>query len=153
MTGHNYGAKQYSRIRTIYSTGLLISAGLMLIVGIVVSLAPELFAAVFARSPQVLSCSSDALRILAPGYLFGGVFLCTVSSFNGLGLGKYQLYATLLRLFVLVLPLAFLGSRFWNLNGVWSGMLLANLIHAIVMLLWFRSLFNKKLVKGKIVTL
>lgn len=153
MTGHNYGARNFRRIRTIYFTGIKIATGMMFLVGVIVSLAPTLFAAVFARSPQVLAASANALRIMAPGYMFNGIYMCTISSFQGLGLGKYQFVATLLRMFIFILPLAYFGSLLWGLNGVWAGILLANFCIALVMLIWYRHLYHQKLVKGKIQTL
>ncbi len=153
MTGHNYGAGNYERIKTIYFTAIKMAFSLMFLVGLVVSLAPAGFAAVFARSKEVLHITATALRIMAPGYMFNGIFMCTVSSFQGIGLGKLQLLATLIRLFGLILPLALLGSLLAGLPGVWSGILIANIILAFVMLMWYRHLYYQRLVKGKIKTL
>lgn len=153
MTGHNYGARKFPRIRRIYFTGLKIAVGMMCVVGLIISMDPSVFAGLFAQTPSVSDITSRALRILAPGYLFNGVFLCTVSSFQGLGLGSYQLNATLLRMFGLILPLAYLGSRFLSLTGVWTGILIANVVLAGIMLYWYRHLYMQKLIQGKIKTL
>ncbi len=153
MTGHNYGAQKYERIRKIYFTGLKIAMALMFLVSLLISIAPVLFAGVFAQSAEVLGITADALRIMAPGYLFNGIFMCTITSFQGLGLGKSQLIATLLRMFGLMLPLAYFGARYFSLNGVWAGILLSNVLIAGVMLVWYKYLYDEHLVKGKLKTL
>jgi putative MATE family efflux protein len=153
MTGYNYGAQKYKRVRTIYFTGLKIAVSLMFVVSLVVSLDPGLFASLFAQSPHVLAITAIALRIMAPGYLFNGVFMCTATSFQGLGLGRDQLVATLLRMFLFMLPLAYFGSWVWALKGVWSGILVSNVFMAGLMLVWYRYLYYHKLIKGKIATL
>jgi len=153
ITGHNYGAQQYQRIQKIYFTGIKITVAIMLLISVIVSTAPHFFSSVFARSPRVLQLTTMALRIMAPGYLFSGISLCTTTSFQGLGLGKYQLMATIFRIFALILPFAWIGSLIWSINGVWTGMLFANFVMAIFLLAWFRNLYYKKLIKGKIKTL
>jgi len=153
ITGHNYGAQQYQRIQKIYFTGIKITVAIMLLISVIVSTAPHFFSSVFARSPRVLQLTTMALRIMAPGYLFSGISLCTTTSFQGLGLGKYQLMATVFRIFALILPFAWIGSLIWSINGVWTGMLFANFVMAIFLLAWFRNLYYKKLIKGKIKTL
>lgn len=153
MTGHNYGAKKYHRIQQIYYTGLKIALGMMLAVSLVVSAAPDTFAGVFARSPEVRHLTAQTLRILAFGYIFNGVFMCTVTSFQGLGLGSYQLIATLIKMFALMLPLAYLGSLLWGVLGVWGGILTANILMAIILFSWFQYMYHRQLLRGKIVTL
>ncbi|MFZ0389396.1 MAG: MATE family efflux transporter [Calditrichia bacterium] len=153
MTGYNYGARQYDRIKKVYFTGMGLSLGMMFTVSIVILLAPAVFAGVFAQSDSVLKITANALRILAPGYLFNGIFMCTVTSFQGLGLGKYQLYATLMRMFGLMLPLAYAGSRLYGLQGLWGGILTSTVFMSIIMLVWYWYLYQFQLTKGKIKTI
>ncbi len=153
MTGHNYGAEKYSRVKKIYFTGIKLAIGMMALVTVVISIDPELFAGIFAQSNTVLKEASIALRILAPGYLFNGIFLCTATSFQGLGLGNYQLGSTLIRMFIFLLPLAYLGSVLWSLNGVWIGILVANILVGGIMMLWHHQLYQRRLIKGKVQTI
>ncbi|HFE64162.1 MAG TPA: MATE family efflux transporter [Caldithrix sp.] len=153
MTGHNYGAKQYRRIRTIFFTALKIAALMALPATLIVSISPGFFAGIFARSPEVLGISAAALRILAPGYVLAAAFICSIGSFQGLGLGKQQLWATLLRIFFLTVPFTFIGSRVWGITGFWIGILSANILTALIVLTWYWYIYHYRLVKGKIVTL
>ncbi len=153
MTGHNYGAQNYKRIRTIFFTSIKLAAAFMLTIGFLVFIAPQLFAGVFAQSKEVLQIASDALRIMAPGYFFNSIFLASVSSFQGLGLGRYQLIATILKMFVITIPLAFAGAYYFALNGIWFGILAANFITAAIMLGWYHQLYHKRLVVGKVSTI
>jgi hypothetical protein len=52
---------------------------------------------------------------------------------------------SILRQLVLILPLAYLLSRFWGVNGVWWAYPLAEIGALIITLLFFRKLWNDKL--------
>ena len=153
MVGHNYGAKNYRRIRQVYFTGLRISLSIMVVLSGVILLFPQALAAVFARSNQVLEMTTTALKILAPGYLFRGVFMCTIASFQGIGLGRHQLMAMIIKMAGMLIPLAYLGAYWWGIPGVWWGIFLANLLSSIVMFLWFHLLYHYRLIRGKVITL
>ncbi|GAB4341313.1 MAG: MATE family efflux transporter [Calditrichia bacterium] len=153
LTGHNYGAKKYQRIKKVYFTALKYAIAMTIPATISVSIAPHWFAEVFARTPEVADITARALRILSPAYALAGIYICTVSSFQGLGLGSYQLYATLIRMFVLITPLAWLGTFLFGLDGVWGGIVLANAIIDAILLIWYHQLYYKRLVTGRIQTL
>ena len=153
MIGHNYGAQKYSRIKEIYFTALKSAIGLTIPVTVAITLAPVFFANIFVHTAEVRDMTANALRILSPGFVLAGIFICTVSAFQGIGLGKYQLWATLLRLFAFMIPIAFIFSKIWGLIGVWFGILSANIIMAILLLSWFWYIYHLKLIKGKINTL
>ncbi len=145
LTGHNFGARHLRRVQQVFRSGVGLSVGLMGLVAMAVLLFPQAFARVFARSPQVLTITSHALRITALGYIFYGFYLISVASFQGLGLGRQYLWANLVRLYGFLVPLVVLMSLAWGLTGVWLGLLTGNALSGVVILLWYQRTFQHRI--------
>lgn len=150
MTGHNFGARLLERIKQIYHKGIVVSFSMMTITSVIILISPETFASVFAQSQQVLEISALALRITAVGYLFISVYLCSVAAFQGLGLGRQYLMANIFRMFILQVPIAYLGAVLFDLTGVWIGLMTVNILSAFILYKWFFYIFNKKILTGQI---
>jgi putative MATE family efflux protein len=150
MTGHNFGAGLPARIKEIYNKGITLSFSMMAITSIIIMAKPEMFAAVFAQSKEVLQITSDALRITSVGFIFISIYLCSIASFQGLGLGKQYLMATVFRMIVLQIPFAFVGSLLLGLTGVWLGLMAVNVCSSFILFGWFVYLYHKKILTGQI---
>ncbi len=150
MTGHNFGACLLDRVRKIYWSGTMIALGMMGTSSVIVFLFPHFFAGIFARSREVHQMATVALRISAVGFAFISFYLCSVASFQGLGLGRQYLLANLTRLYVLEAPFAFLGSHWLGLNGVWAGMAVGNILSALLLILWYLVIFQRQIVTGRV---
>ncbi|RMG69028.1 MAG: MATE family efflux transporter [Calditrichaeota bacterium] len=150
MTGHNFGARLLDRVRRIYWSGTLIALGMMGTTSIIIFLFPHFFAGIFARSREVHQMATTALRISAVGFAFISFYLCSVASFQGLGLGRQYLLANMTRLYVLEAPLAFVGSHWLGLNGVWTGMAMGNIFSALLLVIWYLFIFRRQVVTGKV---
>ena len=80
--------------------------------------------------------------VLPLGYGFQGVIILTNSSFNALHKPIVALMLSLIRLFVCYVPLAFLGSYFYGLQGFFIGALIGNLVMATISYRLFSKQFN-----------
>ena len=150
LTGHNFGAGLLDRVDKVYFTGILVAFVLMSIPAAIILITPETFAGIFARSQEVLSIASEALRITAIGFSFISIYLCSVASFQGLGLGRQYLWANIFRLYILLVPLTFLGAHFFQVKGVWLGLMTVNILSALVLFIWHRIIFKFYIRSGKI---
>jgi len=150
MTGHNFGARIIERIREIHSKGIILSFFFMAVSSIIIMIFPKTFAGVFAQSESVLEITSTALRITAFGSMFISIYICSTASFQGLGLGRQYLLANILRMFILQVPVAFLGSLVLGLNGIWLGLMIVNIFSGIIIYAWFKYIFKKKIFTDEI---
>ena len=150
LTGHNFGARQLDRVNQTYGTGIAVAFGMMAVPAAIIFLSPHTFAGIFARDPHVLELAARALRITAAGFAFSSIYLCSVASFQGLGLGRQYLIANLMRLYFLQVPFTYFGAQLLQLDGVWGGLMAVNIISALVLLIWHRYIFNYQILSGKI---
>jgi len=150
MTGHNFGAGAIDRIKQIFHKGIIFAFSMMMITSLIIMINPKIFASIFAQSNAVLELSSLALRITSVGYMFISVYLCSIASLQGLGLGRQYLFANIFRMYILQVPIVYIGSLLFDLTGVWIGLMTVNILSAFVFYKWFFYIFNRRILTGEI---
>jgi len=80
--------------------------------------------------------------VLPLGYGLQGIIILTNSSFNALHKPMVALVLSIVRLFVCYVPLAYLGSYLFGLNGFFVGALIGNLVMAFISYRLFSKQFN-----------
>ena len=81
-----------------------------------------------------------ALRIIALGFIVSSVGVVYCGVFEGLGRGKESLIISLLRQFVITLPLGVLLSQVLGPVGIWLAFPVAELIASVAAVLLFRKI-------------
>jgi len=98
--------------------------------------------AIFTDDPKVEELIQLFLIIVPLGYGLQGVVILTNSSFNAIHRPMSALGLSIIRLFVVVVPFAFLGSYLDGLRGLFVSAVLANLVVASVAYLWFKHVLR-----------
>lgn len=119
LIGFNYGAGEKERVKKIIRYSLL-SAGCIMIVGTILSLAvPEQIFAMFDAEESLLNAGVLSLRIISLGFIVSTIGVIYAGVFEAVGEGKYSLAVSLLRQFIITIPCAFVLSAVWGPAGVW----------------------------------
>lgn len=119
LIGFNYGAGEKERVKKIIRYSLL-SAGCIMIVGTILSLAvPEQIFAMFDAEESLLKAGVLSLRIISLGFIVSTIGVIYAGVFEAVGEGKYSLAVSLLRQFIITIPCAFVLSAVWGPAGVW----------------------------------
>lgn len=140
IIGFSYGAKQRDRIMEGLRWGLtdgliLMGTGILLIqcfAGQVVGL--------FQVSEEVKESAKLALRVISTGYLFTGVNIVLQGFCQALGNGVYSLIISLLRMIVVLLPLAWLMAATGHSTAVWASLPIAELAAMVAAIIMARKL-------------
>ena len=119
IVGYNYGAGEFDRVKKAIRYSLL-SAAVIMAVGTVAALGfPAQIFAMFDAEEALLDAGVSALRIISLGFVISTVGVIYSGTFEALGRGKDSLIVSLLRQFVITIPLSYLLSAFIGINGVW----------------------------------
>lgn len=134
----NYGAGKYDRVKAAYLGCVkFVIVWQFLIFVLMWGLSPYL-AKVFATEPQVAQLIQLFLMIVPLGYGLQGIVILTNSSFNAMHKPLLALTLSVIRLFIFFVPISYLGSRLYELQGMfWAGVL-ANMFTAFVAYHWFK---------------
>lgn len=141
MVGQNTGARQFHRVRRATVIGAYIGALIMGSIGVVYFLLPQTMVSVFTQNASIIHFGSQYLRIMALSYAFLAVCMVYGGAFQGMGKAVPALIITLLRVALFSIPLALFLSLImgWAVLGLFWGMTLANIMAAVISVLWFRT--------------
>lgn len=139
LVGYNYGAGEYGRVRKIILDVLLLSSVVM-IVGTVICLAvPQALMGMYTVNTDTITQGSTALRIISAGFIISGVSCTITGALEGLGKGMPSLMISLLRYIIIMIPAAFILSRFMGVNGVWIAFPVTETLTAILAYFIYRK--------------
>jgi len=143
FVGQNFGAGSWGRIREAVRAGAKFSlawgAGSLLVLA---SLAPLLIG-IFTEDAEVISRGALFLRIVPWSHWAVGVGLLAGSVFNALNRPLAAAGLMVLRLLFLAVPLAWLGSGYLGLPGIFVGLAVANILGAAVAWTWVQRFLGR----------
>ncbi len=119
IIGYNFGAKEYGRVAKIYRVALLLSAAIMAVGTALCWAIPDQLIGLFSENAETIAADSTALRLISIGFVVSSLSVISSGALEGLGMGGPSLAISLLRYVALILPLAFVLSRFFGASGVW----------------------------------
>lgn len=128
FVGQNHGARKIDRIKTGVRYSQLFSLGWGVFLFGLFLVGASTIAAVFNDHPEVVSMTTRYLRIIALSYGLQGVLMLSSSALNALRKPLVSAFLALLRMVILYVPLATVGSRLFELNGIFYAGFLANVI-------------------------
>ena len=111
IISYNYGAGERQRIREAIRCGLLIVSAVMGCGILLLQCFARQIVGCFALSGEAAGLCVTALRIITCGFLFAGANIILQGVCQALGNGFYSLLISLLRMILVVLPLARALSR------------------------------------------
>lgn len=132
LIGYNYGAKEFGRVRKIYSTTLLLSMAIMAVGTGLCLVFPEWLMQLFTDSSETIDMGAAALRIICAGFIVSAVSVTSSGSLEGLGMGMPSLVISMYRYLILLIPAAFVLSRMIGAAGVWHAFWITEFISAAV---------------------
>jgi putative MATE family efflux protein len=136
FAGQNLSKHKYSRIlRSVkYSGSFSMAWGAIIFVLALIFADP--ISGIFSSSAGVVSITAKYLRIVGVSYGFQGLVMLSVSAYNGINKPLPSAFFSVFRMIGLYVPLAWLGSKLFQLDGIFSAAVIANVITGILAFLF-----------------
>jgi len=138
----NFGANKMDRVEGSYKTSAKFVMIWQVFIYIIMVLLAPFIADAFSKEQKVADIIELFIWILPLAYGFQGVVILTNSSFNALHKPMMALILSIIRLFVCYVPFAYVGSLLFNLEGLFVGALLGNVVMAMISY----RIFNKQFI-------
>jgi len=126
--GQNVGAGRNDRAYTALMGSLKFVLGFQCLIYLVLLVLGESIANTFSSNAEVIQVIRTYLWILPLTYGAHGVVVLCMVSLNVLRRPRMALLLTFTRLMILYVPLAYIGSRLWGLQGLFAGAALGNIL-------------------------
>ena len=140
LVGYNAGAGEPKRVEKIFTTSMLLIMGIMLVGTILSWLFPLQIFGLFAKDPAAIKIGGHALQIISLGFIVSGISVTCSGVLEGLGRGGSSLLISLSRYIIVMLPMAFLLSRFLKTDGVWYAFVVTEFLTAgLSLLIWKKT--------------
>lgn len=148
IVGYNYGAGEFKRVDKIFQTSLLMIASVMAVGTVLCLSASGSLIGLFTDNAETVQMGKTALRIICAGFIVSSVSVTASGVMEALGKGNMSLIISLMRYLVVIVPVAFLLSRFLGATGVWAAFPVAELLTALTSWLLYQKQIKAKLLHG-----
>ena len=140
LVGQNMGAGKTERAEKIVKLSKLIGFLILTLVGVLIFLFAEAITVLFIPGEAAVIASSTLfIKIMALSFGFIGIQMALNGAFRGSGNTMMSMILSIVSLWVLRFPLAYILSKHTGLEevGIWLAFPLANIMAAVIALLWF----------------
>jgi len=144
VISYNYGAGNRKREKEAIKISLMIIGGLMVTGTILFWGFPIQIMHVFKASTQMEEMGVIALRVISIGFIPSAMGNIASAVFEAMGKGMKSLQITLLRQLVIILPFAYIVSRWMGLYGVWIAFPIAESVAAVYAIVILRRELRKE---------
>ena len=141
IVGQNLGAKQPDRAARATWQVVAIGAGINSIVALVLLLGARQIAGAMSNDPLVLEYATQYLQVVGAVQPFAAVWLILMGAMNGAGYTKWPMWATVICLAAIRLPMAWILTVTFKMGpiGCWYAVALPIVILGSLMIWRFRA--------------
>lgn len=139
LIAYNYGAGETKRVRDIVRCALGITVIVMSVGMILCLTVPDQLIGLFTDNRTTIQAGAQALRIISFGFIISSVSVVVCGTMEALGSGSLSFFISLLRYVVIIVPVAFILSRFLGAAGVWNAFWMAECSTAVIAAIIYRK--------------
>lgn len=142
FVGQNWGAKAYSRVQQSLKVSFQFCLFWGLLMAVVLAATGERLVSLFNSNPEVVAIAALYLLIVPITYAPAGIIQISSATFNALGKPMSSVVMTSMRMFILYIPLAYLGAYFFGIKGIFVATGVSNLFTGIGAFVWNQKTCN-----------
>ncbi|MBR8829204.1 MAG: MATE family efflux transporter [Gomphosphaeria aponina SAG 52.96 = DSM 107014] len=136
FVGQNWGAKQYHRVHRSLQLSFLFCLFWGVFLAAIIAPTGSWIASLFNSDPKVVKIAATYLLIVPISYGASGAIQVASSTFNALGKPLPSTAMILIRMLVLYVPLAYLGRKFFGINGIFLATAFSNIAVGWLGFIW-----------------
>lgn len=142
LISFNFGSKNYQKMKEIVKWSLVLVFALMGFGTLGFNLFAEKIIILFNGNYEMLRYGTKGLKIMSFGFIFASFSVIIAGYFEALGQGKASLMISLIRMFIITLPLAVILGFLYDLDGVWASIVIAEVAGMIAALFLYKKSIN-----------
>ncbi|NOQ25678.1 MAG: MATE family efflux transporter [Bacteroidales bacterium] len=141
--GQNISKQKFLRIFKSLNYALKFSLIWGVLVFVILLLFGQAIASVFTDNIVVIEITKKYFYIVGASYGFQGLVMLSTASYNGINKPYPSAVFSLIRMFILYVPLAWIGSKIFDLNGVFGAGFIANIVIGVLSFWYLHKTIKK----------
>ena len=143
IASYNYGARQYSRVREVFTLTAKWATLVTVLCFAVSELLPGPAVSLFTNDPELKRLSASGMRIMNSAVAFVGFGMVSSNFFQCLGMVRTSVFLSLSRQLIFLVPMVYVLPLFWQENGVWASFPISDFVSFVVSYIFIARLFAK----------
>ena len=143
FTGQNWGAGEFHRANQAMKLSFIWSMVWGLIIAVIFFFFAESISSLFDSNKQVTAIAGLYLMLVPISYGTWGVLMMCSAIFNSLGKPFSSTTLSVVRMFALYVPLAYLGQTLYGPPGIFGAACLSNIVTALAAFVWNRKTYGE----------
>ena len=143
LLGYNYGTKNFERVKEIVNKGLIVTVAITGLSFIIVQVFKSSIIGIFTPNTDFTQLAEYGMIFLMIGIPFVGVSLIASSMFQSFNKPLIATFIAISRQLFFTMPLLFILSRIYSLQGVWIAFPIADMLTGILSLIIIYYWLNK----------
>ena len=138
IVGYNWGAGNLKRVWQALKLSALTATAICCLGSCALLLFPDRLFAIFSDDPELIAQGVTGARFIAFGIVFAGFQILFSGFYQGIGRGIPSLCFSVLRQFLLIIPLVWSLSGLFGLKGAWCAFPITDTVSFLLAALYFR---------------
>lgn len=143
IAGYNYGAKRYDRVMRVFWYTVLCATVATTLCFVVAVLCPEAAVRLFTSDQQMIAIASRGLRVMCCIMPIVGYQMVVANFFQCIGLAGKAIFLSLSRQVLFLIPCLLIVPTFFDIDGVWMSIPIADGISTITAAVLMGQLMRK----------
>lgn len=143
IIGYHYGAGDKEELKNLFKKSLKLLAITSVVMTTIAEILSKTLASIFVSyDAELLTMTTNAIRIFAISYIISGINIFASSFFTALNNGLVSAIISFLRTLVFQVVMIFLLPKILGLNGIWFSVVFAEILSFVVSILFL--IINRK---------
>lgn len=143
IAGYNFGAREFQRVDRVLKLTIFCATAIMTLGFLVAELFPRQLVMIFTTDEELILHSISGMRIVFMMFPIIGFQMVTSNFFQSVGMAGKAIFLSLTRQLLFLLPSLLILPHFFQTNGIWMSMPVADALSSIVSFVMLYSQIKK----------
>ena len=145
IIAYNYGARKRKRVTETIWKGTFIASVIMVLGTLAFNFFPRELLSLFSATEEMYRIGIPALKMISLCFVPAAVSIGLGSSFQATGYGVGTMIVSICRQLMVLIPVAYILSKFLGINGVWLSFIVAEIIGLVVSIAIYLRVYSSRI--------
>ena len=145
IIAYNYGARKRKRVTETIWKGTFIASVIMVLGTLAFNFFTRELLSLFSATEEMYRIGIPALKMISLCFVPAAISIGLGSSFQATGYGVGTMIVSICRQLMVLIPVAYILSKFLGINGVWLSFIVAEIIGLVVSIAIYLKVYSSRI--------